>query len=110
MKITQETNGNVKLLHLDGKLDVHSTPMVLELLEELVAAGEANIVLDMQKVRFVSSYGLGVLVTTNRSIKERGGSLKLAGMKQEVKVPFEITGLLPQFEVYGTSEEALGSF
>lgn len=108
MKISQETHGNATLIRLDGKLDVHSTPVVLEVLEGLMAGGVTDMVIDMLKVRFVSSYGLGVLISVNKKAKERGGRVKLANMLPEIKVPFEITGVLPQFEVYESTESALG--
>ncbi len=110
MKIVQETFGNVKLLRLDGKLDVHSTPAVLALMGELTADNYINMVIDMRQVAFISSYGVGAMVTILKSIRERGGHLKLAALRPEVKVPFEITGLMPQFEIHDSVENAIGSF
>lgn len=110
MKIAQETFGNVKLLRLDGKLDVHSTPAVLELLEQLAAGNFVNVVIDMRLVTLISSYGVGAMVTTLKNIRDRGGHLKLAALRPEVKVPFEITGLLPHFEIHDNVESAISSF
>ncbi len=110
MKIVQETFGNVKLLRLEGKLDVHSTPEVLALANDLVANNFINLVIDMRQIGLISSYGLGAMVTILRNIRERGGHLKLAALRPEVKVPFEITGLMPQFEIHETVEGAISSF
>jgi anti-sigma B factor antagonist len=109
LKINQETYRNIKIIKLEGKLDVHSAPQVSELLEGLIASGATSIVIDMLGMKFISSYGLGLLLTVNKSMKERGGTLRLANLQPEVKVPFEITGLLPQFEIFDSVENALGN-
>ncbi len=110
MKINQENHSDVELIKLDGKLDVHSTPFVLELLDDLVEDNVRKIILDMGKVKFISSYGLGTLVTTLKNIQENGGTLKLASLREEIKVPMEVTGLLSKFEVFDTPDEAIKSF
>ncbi len=110
MKIVQKTFGNVQLLRLEGKLDVHSTPTLLALLDDFAADNYINVVIDMRQVMFISSYGVGAMVTILKNIRERGGHLKLAAMRPEVKVPFEITGLMPQFEIHDSVENAIGSF
>jgi len=110
VKIRQENHDDVELVRLDGKLDVHSTPFVLELLDDLVHDNVKKIILDMGRVKFISSYGLGTLVTTLKNIQENGGTLKLASLRPEVKVPLEITGLLSKFEIFNTPDEAISSF
>ncbi len=110
MKIEQETFGNVKLLRLEGKLDVHSTPAVLALVDDLAQRNYINLVIDLREVTLISSYGVGAMVTILKNIRERGGHLKLAALRPEVKVPFEITGLMPQFEIHDSVENAIGSF
>lgn len=110
MKIIQENFGNVRLLRLDGKLDVHSTPVVLELVNSLIDGNQVNVVIDMRQVKLISSYGVGAMVTILKNIRERGGHLKLAALRPEVKVPFEVTGLMPQFEIHDSVENAISSF
>lgn len=110
MKIRQENHEDVELIRLDGRLDVHSTPFVLELLDDLVEDNVKKIILDMSDVKFISSYGLGTLVTTLKNIRGNGGTLKLASLRPEIKVPLEVTGLLSKFEVFNTSDEAINSF
>ncbi|GMT41728.1 MAG: anti-sigma factor antagonist [bacterium] len=111
MKISKDTFDNdVELVRLDGRLDVHSTPIVLEMFENMIHDSVIKVILDMSKVEFISSYGLGMLVTTLKNIEDKGGSLKLASLQPEIKAPMEVTGILSRFEVFSNAEEALGSF
>lgn len=110
MKVTRETVGGVCLLRLDGKLEIHTVPVVLDSLDALMAENKTSIVLDMSRVKFISSYGIGVLMTASKNVGERGGRLKLCGLPPEVKVPLEITGLLPQFDIADDCDNAVKDF
>jgi len=110
VKIRHENHDDVELIKLDGRLDVHSTPFVLELLDDLVEDNVKKIILDMGKVKFISSYGLGTLFSTLKNVQGNGGALKLASLRPEIKVPLEVTGILSKFEVFNTPDEAIKSF
>lgn len=105
-----ETHGNVKVVRLGGRLDSTAASTLYELMETLTREGCVNIVLDMKDVRFVSSYGLGVLSSSFKRLGSKGGALTLASMTEEAKVPFELTGILPLFKVFDDCEKAVESY
>lgn len=79
---------------------------ILQILEEK----QPKLVLDLQRVAFVSSAALGMLVRFRKRRGEQGLSLKLCGLSDAVDETFRITGLNTLFEVYKTQEDALKSF
>jgi anti-sigma B factor antagonist len=110
MKLEQEIVGKVTVIRIDGRLDASFTTAMHEMFVNFLNDGQTNVLLDMKNVKSISSYGLGVLVTLNKQCKAKGGALKMTNMAQELKVPFEITGVLPQFEVFNDYDMALKSF
>jgi anti-sigma B factor antagonist len=85
MNIHNELAGDVTVLRLNGRLEPASALALSQTLDELIAKGNTKILLDMKNLTFVSSSGLGVLVMSNIKLKEKGGSLKLVLMSQNLR-------------------------
>lgn len=69
-----------------------------------------NIVINIGMLRTINSSGLGALISCLKQSHERGGDLKLAGMKGEVKRIFEIVQIHMMFDLFDTTEEAVSAF
>ena len=110
MEITKEKKGDITVLHLDGKVNVTSTPQLMSELQNLIKDGNKFILIDLEKVSFLSSSGIGTIAATFNDLKERGGALKLAGLSNELLHVFEITGLNKRINILSTVEEGLSSF
>jgi len=108
--ISIDTQGEVNIVSLSGRIDVHSATDLLNTLEDIIEDGSAKIVIDMSKVAFISSFGLGVIFTCLKEAKERNGDIKLSSIPAEVMLPFRVTGLLPHFSVFGELSDAVSAF
>jgi anti-sigma B factor antagonist len=97
----------VSILSLSGEIDVYTAPRMRQAIVDLVDAGSVNIVIDMEKVDFLDSTGLGVLVEGLKRIRTRGGSLSLVVTQDKIVKIFDITGLNKAFPIHGSLEEAL---
>ena len=73
---------------------------------------EANtkLVLDLSRLRFVDSSGLGAFISCLRKLNAKGGELKLCGMSKQVRAVFELVRMHRVFDIYTTSEEAVHAF
>ena len=73
---------------------------------------EANtkLVLDLSRLRFIDSSGLGVFISCLRKLNANGGDLKLCGMSKQVRAVFELVRLHRVFDICATSEEAVQAF
>ena len=58
----------------------------------------------------IDSYGIGELVRSYLTIRQRGGELKLAGVGQKVLHVLTLTGLTKTFEIHADDAAALQSF
>ena len=66
-----------------------------------------DVVLQLDKVEFVDSSGLGALVRLMQAARSRGGDVKLSGVPPNIRKMLELTNLLAQFETYDSVEEAI---
>lgn len=69
-----------------------------------------RLLLDFRNVDHLSSAALGMLVTLNKRVSERNGTLKLADINKQIFEVFKITRLNRVFEIHSTAEDALAGF
>ncbi len=70
----------------------------------------AELILDLSRLRFVDSSGLGAILSCLRQLTARGGDLKLCGMTKQVRAVFELVRMHRIFDIYATQGEALHAF
>src|SRR5213596_49571 len=103
------TVGDASLLSLRGEIDVYTAPRLRQTLIDLVEGGATNIVVDMEKVDFLDSTGLGVLVGGLKRVKDREGTMKLVATQDRILKIFDITGLSKVCPIFGSLDQALAS-
>lgn len=81
-----------------------------DLLHKFLDEGKKNIVVDLASVKFMNSSGLGMLISGYTTIKNGGGSLKLANATEKINSLLVITKLITIFENFESVEDAVKSF
>lgn len=81
-----------------------------KLLHSYVDEGKKNIVVDLGSVKFMNSSGLGMLISGFTTMKNGGGSLKLANATEKINSLLVITKLITIFENFNSVDEAVKSF
>ena len=94
------------VLEIGGEIDVYTAPRLRERLIEMVNSGEKNVIVDLGRVEFLDSTGLGVLVGAHRRLRARDGSLNLVCPHERLLKVFRITGLAKVFTIHGSAEAA----
>ncbi len=110
MEIAVDRIGDVAVVVVPvEELDAGNTA---EFKRDIAPALEANtkVVLDLSKLRFLDSSGLGSFLSCLRKLNSRGGDLKLCGMSQQVRMVIELVRMHRIFDIYGTKEEAVRAF
>jgi anti-sigma B factor antagonist len=69
-----------------------------------------ELVLDLSRLRFVDSSGLGAFISCLRKLNAKGGDVKLCGMSKQVRAVFELVRMHRIFDIYGSKEEAVRAF
>ena len=70
----------------------------------------AKLVLDLSRLRFVDSSGLGAFISCLRKLNAKGGDLKLCGMSKQVRGVFELVRMHRVFDILGSREDAVRAF
>ena len=107
LSVTSRQEGARTVIAVGGEIDVYTAPSLRERLNELVAAGHYDLIVDMEKVEFLDSTGLGVLVGGLKRVRAHDGSLDLVCRQERILKIFRITGLTKVFGIHETVEEAI---
>lgn len=78
--------------------------------KELVANGVKKVIIDLGKVTWMNSTGLGALMSSLTTLRNAEGELKIARATDKVKSLFMVTKLITIFDSYDSVEEALKAF
>ena len=93
MNITTTANGQELTIALEGRLDTTSAP---ELEKELGAKldGVDSLTLEFEKLRYLSSAGLRVLLAAQKKMNAQKGSMVIKHVNEMIMEVFEVTGFL----------------
>ena len=96
----QDDGGAV--LRLDGRLDAAAAPEVRKRLEEAMTDGRTRLTVDLAKVPFIDSTGLGVLVSGLKAARRADGNLRLVAPGPQVRRLMRLTALDRVFTILET--------
>lgn len=111
MRFKTEERYNAVVLQLKG--DVMGGPDGAKLhdqLRELKESGQKNVVVDLSKVRFMNSSGLGMLIGGLSTMRTAGGDLRLANATDRIQSLLMIAKLLTVFKHFDSVDEAVESY
>jgi anti-sigma B factor antagonist len=96
-----------QVFELIGSLDIATSPTVRAALSSASEQGDHKLIVDLTKVDFLDSTGLGALIGGQRRAREFDGEVRLVAKEGQILRLLRITGLLKVFSVYPTLEDAL---
>lgn len=99
--------GDSYVVELAGEIDVYTSPTVKDAITELIDQQHYMLVVDLERVRYIDSTGLGVLIGGLKRVREHGGAVRLVCTNPQIKKIFEITGLVKIFNIYEDEHSAM---
>jgi anti-sigma B factor antagonist len=101
----------VTVLDVSGRITLgEGNVMLREIVRELAEKGNHHIVLNLGEVVYIDSSGIGELVKTHTTIRNKGGQLKLANLNKRIHDLLELTRLASVFDIERDEASALKSF
>jgi len=111
MQIETRMGGDVKVIKLTGELMAgHDSEKLRNVVDESINEENVNVVVDMEKVTWMNSSGLGMLISALTSLRSSGGDMRLANMSDRIRRPMQITKLDKVFQDFDSVDEAVKSF
>lgn len=109
IQISTSTAADAEIVHVDGEIDLRTSPQLRTRLLQIVERKPARLIVDLTRVGYMDSSGVGTMVEIKRMVERRGGAMVLAGLQPRVRGVFEITQLDKFFVIASSLDEATGT-
>jgi anti-sigma B factor antagonist len=110
MQIGDKTEGEVSIVYLTGRLDAYAANDVEKRLNAATEKAPVKLVVCMDKLEYISSSGLRVLLAALKKARKQQGDIRLAGLQPYVKEVFDVAGFTQLFKMFEKETEAENSF
>ena len=91
----------------EGEIDLHSSSLIKDQLEPVLAGKRAKVIVDLSGVTYVDSSGLAVFIEAMQSVQGYGGTFALCGLRESVQQILAISRLDQVFRIYPDQAAAL---
>lgn len=109
LSVKTRTQGPFQVIEVGGEIDVYTAPKLRETIVSAVDKGQTRLIVDVEKVDFLDSTGLGVLVGSLKRVRAEGGSLDIVCTHERILKIFDITGLDKVFGIHTSIDAAISA-
>lgn len=103
-------DSQVNIVDLNGYLDAHTAPELENALTKLIDERKYNVVVNFEKLSYISSAGLGVFMAFIETMRENKGDIKFCSMSSKIYNIFDLLGFPVLYEFYNDEIEAIKKF
>lgn len=103
-------NDQILVMELSGKLDNSSAEYFFDCVQGEVEDGEKNVIVDCEKLEFISSLGIGMLMRIQSRLAKQGGTIKLANVSGMIATVIRTVRLDSLLGIYDSVDDAIASF
>lgn len=109
-----ELEGGIRLLKVNGELDLSTATQLEEPLEDAVSTPKAAVLIDLTDCTFIDSTGIALVVRAWQRVDAGAGNggeggLVLCCQNEQVRRVLEVTGLEHSLRVFATRDEAIAA-
>lgn len=107
INISVKSLGDIaQAIEVQGELDVYTSPQLKELIADILSKQQTNLIIDLNKVRYIDSTGLGVIIGTLKSVREIQKRIVLVCKVNQILSVLSITGLTKILTICDTVDAA----
>jgi len=96
--ITSENELEIKPI---GEVDIYTSPELKNKIFELIDDKKLNIIINGEKLEYIDSTGLGILMSIYKKMQDNSLNIKILNLKSNIYKLFDITGLIKIFDIQG---------
>lgn len=93
MNLSTAILDDVAILTIDGRLTASGAPLLRNAVSESIDSGMTKIVVDLSRIEFIDSSGLGALIGGLKNARVAGGDLRIAAAPENVRTVLRLTNL-----------------
>lgn len=109
LNVEEDTNGDKKVIRLDGRLDASSTPGLEKKLNDVIAKGGKALALDFTQVTYLSSAGMRLLLAMTKRFQVENKGFVVFSIHDDVMEIIKMAGFERVLKIYNNEAEAMAA-
>jgi anti-sigma B factor antagonist len=109
LKLGHYNKDGIEVIDVGGKIDISTAVRLRALLIDLVSKDNYQLIVNLDRVEFLDSTGLGVLLGGLKRVRAHDGSLDLVCTQERILKLFRTTGLAKVFGIHETVDRAIAA-
>lgn len=98
IKINKKKN-YIYFVELKGSLDSDTYHKLQERLSEIIDDNTKAVILDMGGIDYISSAGIGVVMSTKKSLQQKNANFAMVNLQPQIKKVFDVMKILPMIDI-----------
>lgn len=98
MATTFEQSGSILTVKPEGRIDTSTAPVLEKEIQQYLDS-TVDIIMDFEKIDYISSGGMRVVLALNKKMLRKGGTLKVINVKDSIYNIFNLVGFASMVEV-----------
>jgi anti-sigma B factor antagonist len=108
LKINTKMVKKLPIIELEGEVDVYTYPALNQAMLALIKEGYTTIIVNLDKVSYIDSTGLGVLANSTNKVSEKDGEVRIICTQPQLIKVFSVSGLTSKnLKIFSTETEAV---
>lgn len=107
---TSTLNPQCKVVHVQGFLDAYTVAELEEIFNGLIKSKQYKIIVDLAKLDYISSAGLGTFMAVIDEIRDNGGDIVLIHLSPKIYKVFDLLGFSELFQIVEDETAAVSKF
>jgi len=100
LQYSSAKHGPVTLITIGGSLDAETSPKFHAKIKGEIEKGAKRIVCNLERLDYIASAGLGVLISANDDLSKQGGEIRLSAMNEKIIKIFKLLGFINLFKIF----------
>ncbi len=85
MDINKRAKADITMLDITGEIDLYNAPEIKDIINKLIEEQKYNVVINLERVSYIDSSGIGALISSLSNLKKYQGGLKIINVYASVK-------------------------
>jgi anti-anti-sigma factor len=108
MDFNFKKTGNMIIIYLKGRVDVHQCAEIEQEIGKLISfESTSHLLFNMTDVEYISSSGLRIIVSTMKILKDDNRKMAICNLNNAVKKIFEVVQITDMFNIFDSEEDAV---
>ena len=96
----------VYVVELKGSLDIETSPLLKEELNEIINEKTKAVLIDMKGGTYISSSGIGVIIGVKKKLKQKKANFAMIDLQPQIEKVFDAMKILPIVDIFDNMPEA----